>query len=61
MSMTISIFPRSRIFFLIAAITLCFGGWHLKAMPPSANLLPTDSFIVFSLKGETFLQKTNFL
>ena len=61
MSMTISIFQRSRIFFLIAAITLCLGGWHLKAMPPSANLLPSDSFIVLSLKGETFLQKTNLL
>jgi ankyrin repeat protein len=61
MSMTISILPRSRIFFLIAPLTLCLGGWHLKGMPPSANLLPSDSFIVLSLKGETFLQKTNLL
>ena len=61
MLMTISIYPRSRIFFLIASLALCLGSWQLKAIPPSANLLPSDSFLVLSLKGETFLQKTNLL
>ena len=61
MSMTISIYPRSRKFSLGLFFTLCLGSWQLKAIPPSANLLPSDSFIVLSLKGETFLQKTNLL
>ncbi|SVC05564.1 uncharacterized protein METZ01_LOCUS258418, partial [marine metagenome] len=61
MSMTISIYPRSLIFLLIASISLCLGSSRLMAMPPSANLLPADSFLVLSLKGETLLQKTNLL
>lgn len=61
MSMTISISARSLIFFLTASLFFYAGSLQMKAMPPSANLIPTDSFLVLSIKAETLLQKTNLL
>ena len=45
----------------MAFLSVGLSSRHLDAMPPSADYVPADSFLVLTLKGETLLQKTKIL